>query len=220
MMGSALQVKTRTILRKLRRAYPDAHCALDHKNPLELLVATVLSAQCTDERVNQVTKDLFKKYKTAKDYAAADLTELELVIRSTGFFRAKAKSLKGLGEKLVRLHGGEIPRDLEALTGLPGVGRKTANVVLGNAFNMATGIVVDTHVKRVAYRLGLTKQKTPEGVERDLVKLVPKEDWILFSHWLIFHGRQICKARRPLCEKCPLEEVCEKRGVVLTRGKG
>lgn len=220
MKESALQAKTRTIIRKLKRYYPDAHCALHHGNALELLVATILSAQCTDERVNQVTKGLFKKYRTARDYADADLAELESVIRPTGFFRSKAKSLKGSGEKLVALYGGEVPGELGALVSLPGVGRKTANVVLGNAFGIATGIVVDTHVKRVAFRLGLTKHKAPEKVEQDLLKVVPKEDWILFSHWLIFHGRQICKARRPLCEKCPLEDVCDKRGVVLTRRNG
>lgn len=217
MKDSALKVRTKTIIQKLRRYYPDAHCALIHSNPLELLVATVLSAQCTDERVNMVTKALFKKYRSAEDYAAADLAQLELEIKPTGFFRSKAKSLKGLGAKLVDQHGGEVPADLEALTDLPGVGRKTANVVLGNAFHIATGIVVDTHVKRLSYRLGLTKQKTPEKVEQDLLKIVPPEDWILFSHWLIFHGRQICKARKPLCEICPLEGDCPKKGVKRTR---
>lgn len=207
------QERTLEIIRKLKRYYPDAHCALDHKNAIELLVATILSAQCTDVRVNIVTKDLFKKYRKAKDYAEADLGELEQLIKPTGFFRSKAKSLKGTGQKLTELYHGEVPHDLKALTGLPGVGRKTANVVLGNAFGIATGIVVDTHVKRLAYRLGLTSHKTPEKVEEDLLKLVPKKDWIHFSHWLIFHGRQICKARRPQCEICPLEGDCPKRGL-------
>lgn len=207
------EVRARTIIQKLKRYYPDAHCALHHTNPLELLVATVLSAQCTDERVNQVTPALFKHYKTARDYANASLPELEEEIRPTGFFRSKAKSLKGLGEGLVTRHHGEVPQDLDSLIELPGVGRKTANVVLGNAFGLATGIVVDTHVKRLAFRLGLTPAKTPEKVEEDRLPLVPKADWINFSHWLIFHGRQICKARKPQCEICPLEGECPKRGV-------
>lgn len=210
------QQRTQTIIQKLKRYYPDAHCALHHSNPLELLVATILSAQCTDERVNMVTPQLFKHYRTAADYAAADLPKLEEQIRSTGFFRSKAKSLKGMGTGLQERFGGEVPRELDALTGLPGVGRKTANVVLGNAFGIATGIVVDTHVKRLAFRLGLTTAKTPEKVEEDLLKLVPKKDWINFSHWLIFHGRQICKARKPACEICPLEGECPKRGVKRT----
>jgi endonuclease-3 len=208
------QERTQRLIGKLKRYYPDAHCALDHKNALELLIATILSAQCTDERVNLVTKSLFRHYRSAKDYAAASLPELEQEIKSTGFFRSKAKSLKGTGEKLVREYGGQVPAELDALTSLPGVGRKTANVVLGNAFGIALGIVVDTHVKRLAFRLGLTTAKTPERVEEDLLKLVPQSDWINFSHWLIFHGRQICKARKPRCEVCPLEGDCPKRGVI------
>ncbi|MBX3021024.1 MAG: endonuclease III [Bdellovibrionales bacterium] len=207
------RARTQTIIQRLKRYYPDAHCALHHSNPLELLVATILSAQCTDERVNMVTPALFKKYKKAADYAAADLSQLEAMIRSTGFFRAKAKSLKGMGEGLVKDHHGEVPKDLEQMMKLPGVGRKTANVVLGNAFGMATGIVVDTHVKRLSFRLGLTSAKAPDKVEQDLVQLVPKKDWINFSHWLIFHGRRICKARKPQCEICPLEGECPKNGV-------
>lgn len=210
---SQREQRTKVIIQKLKRYYPDAHCALDHRNALELLIATILSAQCTDERVNLVTKSLFKHYRTAQDYAEADLTHLEQEIKSTGFFRSKAKSLKGTGLKLRDEYGGEVPADLNALTSLPGVGRKTANVVLGNAFHIALGIVVDTHVKRVAFRLGLTAAKTPEKVEEDLLKLVPKKDWIDFSHWLIFHGRQVCKARKPQCEVCPLEGDCPKRGV-------
>jgi endonuclease III len=206
----ARAARTLVILEKLKTYYPDAHCALDHSNPLELLLATILSAQCTDERVNQVTKTLFKKFKTAKAYADAPVEAIEEIIKSTGFFRMKAKSLKGTATKVLKEHGGEVPRELDQLTAMPGVGRKTANVVLGNAFGLATGIVVDTHVKRLSFRLGLTAQKSPEGVEEDLLPLVPKEDWIQFSHWLIFHGRQICKARKPQCERCPLEGECPK----------
>ena len=205
--------RTATIIRKLKRYYPDARCALDHSNALELLVATILSAQCTDERVNKTTPELFRAYPEARDYAQAPLADLEHLLSSINFFRNKAKALKGMGERLQDEYGGEVPRDLVALTGLPGVGRKTANVVLGNAFNIAKGIVVDTHVKRLAYRLGLTQQKTPEKVETDLLVLVPENDWVLISHLLIFHGRQICKARTPVCEKCPLEGECPKKGV-------
>lgn len=207
------QERAGQIIRELKRVYPDAHCALDHSNPLELLVATILSAQCTDERVNMVTPELFRRYPTAKAYAQAPLDELEHVIRSINFFRNKSKALKGAGQKLVQEHNGQVPRELKALTALPGVGRKTANVVLGNAFDIAVGIVVDTHVKRVAFRLGLTAALTPEKVEEDLLDLVPKGDWILISHLLIFHGRRICKARRPLCEPCTLSELCPRRGV-------
>jgi len=180
-------------------------------------MATILSAQCTDERVNIVTKTLFPKYPTAQAYANANMSELEDIIKPTGFFRAKAKSLQGTGKRLVEEFGGEVPREMEALRTLPGVGRKTANVVLGNAFNIASGVVVDTHVKRLSYRLGLTNEKTPEKVEVDLEKLVPKTHWINFSHWLIFHGRQICKARKPMCDKCVLEGDCPQRGVKRSR---
>ncbi|MGE4133508.1 MAG: endonuclease III [Bdellovibrionales bacterium] len=205
--------KAALVVDQLKKHYPKAHCALHHQNPLELLVATILSAQCTDERVNLVTKSLFKRCRRAQDYAEIKTSELEILIKSTGFFRAKAKSLKGMGTALVEKHGGQVPRTMEELTALPGVGRKTANVVLGNAFGIASGIVVDTHVKRLSFRLGLTKAKTPELVERDLVKKIPKEDWIQFSHWLITHGRLICKARRPACERCFLDPDCPKRGV-------
>jgi endonuclease-3 len=214
--------RTKTIIQRLKRYYPDAHCALDHKNSLELLMATILSAQCTDERVNLVTKSLFAKYRTARDYAESDLEELQAIIKPTGFFRAKAKSLRGTGKLIDEKFHGEVPREMEQLRGLPGVGRKTANVVLGNAFNIISGIVVDTHVKRLSYRLGLTTAKVPDKVEADLEQIVPHKDWIQFSHWLIFHGRQVCKARRPLCEKCVLEGVCPKRGVkqgALTRSQ-
>lgn len=211
------QERAKVILRKLKRYYPNAKCALNHTNPLELLVATILSAQCTDERVNMVTKSLFEHFRSAEDYARAPVGKIEDEIRSVNFFRNKAKALKGMGQKLVEEHNGQVPRDLDELVHLPGVGRKTANVVLGNAFNIALGIVVDTHVKRVAYRLGLTSATTPEKVEIDLHTLIPQSDWILISHLFIFHGRQICKARRPLCEKCPLEGDCPKKGVTKTK---
>lgn len=210
---SERQERAKTIIRKLKRYYPDAKCALNHTNSLELLVATILSAQCTDERVNMVTPALFERFPTAQDYAKGPVEKIEDEIRTVNFFRNKAKALKGMGRKLVEEFNGEVPADLDALVQLPGVGRKTANVVLGNAFNIATGIVVDTHVKRVAYRLGLTSAQTPEKVELDLHTLVPKSDWILISHLLIFHGRQICKARTPLCGKCPIEGDCPKKGV-------
>lgn len=204
-------------IKRLKDHYPDANCALHHTNPLELTVATILSAQCTDERVNKVTPALFKKFKSARAYAEADIKVLETMVQSTGFFKNKAKSLQGLGKNLVEKHGGEIPRTMEEMTELPGVGRKTANVVLGNAFNIASGIVVDTHVSRLSQRLGLTKQKTPEKIEQDLLKLIPKVDWVLFSHLLITHGRQICKARNPDCDQCFLAERCPKIGVTLSK---
>jgi endonuclease-3 len=206
-----LKLRTKTIIQRLKRNYPDAHCALDHGNPFELLVATILSAQCTDERVNQVTKSLFKRFQAPADYVAAPLSELEEMIRSTGFFRAKAKNIQTTAKMIVEQYGGQVPRKMEQLTALPGVGRKTANVVLGNAFGLITGVVVDTHVKRLAYRMGLTRAKMPEKVETDLQELVPRKDWILFSHLLITHGRQICKARTPDCEKCFLADICPKR---------
>jgi endonuclease III len=205
---AGMQNRVEAILRLLDELYPDARCSLDFRNPLELLVATVLSAQCTDERVNQVTPDLFKRYPTARAYAQAPLEELENAIRSTGFYRNKAKSIKAACEILNQRFGGEIPADLEALVQLPGIGRKTANVILGNAYQIP-GIVVDTHVGRVAQRLGLTAQKDPDKIERDLMALVPKERWIIFSHQLIQHGRQLCQARKPKCEVCPLRPCCD-----------
>ena len=205
--------RLKTIIQRLRRYYPDAHCALDHASPLELLVATILSAQCTDARVNLTTPALFKRYRTAAAYAGADPVELEALIKPTGFYRAKAKSLRGMGAGLVENFGGEVPNDFDGLVGLPGVGRKTANVVLGNAFGKAAGIVVDTHVKRLAFRLGLTAAKTPEKVEVDLLEITPEEEWVMLPHLLIFHGRQICKAIRPRCETCPIEGECPKKGV-------
>ena len=193
---------------RLKSAYPDARTALDWSNPLELLVATILSAQTTDVRVNSVTPDLFAKYPTAADLADADPTELEEAIRPTGFFRNKAKSLQGMARALVEDHGGEVPRTMEDLVALPGVGRKTANVVLGNAFSIDEGVVVDTHVRRLSNRLGFTSQSDPEKIERDLIRTVPKEDWTVFSHLLILHGRSVCKARKPACVDCVVNDLC------------
>ncbi len=197
----------------LARAYPDARCSLDFTTPLELLVATILSAQCTDERVNLVTKDLFAKYRSAADYGRAPLAQLERDIQSTGFFRNKAKSLKGCGAEIARQYGGEVPRQLERLVELPGIGRKTANVVLGTAYGIASGVVVDTHVSRVSRRLGLTTEKNAEKIEQDLMAVLPQKEWIAFSHRVIQHGRRYCTARRPQCDQCPLEKVCPKIGV-------
>jgi endonuclease-3 len=196
------------ILRRLEAEYPDARCALEHQAPLELLVATILSAQCTDARVNQVTPALFSRCPTAADYAAIPAAELERLIQSTGFFRNKAKSLIGLGRALVERHGGEVPDTMEELVALPGVGRKTANVVLGNAFGKNEGIVVDTHVARLSRRLGLTRQEDPVRIERDLMPLFPRPAWALLAHLLIFHGRRVCKAPRPRCADCRLADLC------------
>lgn len=196
------------IVRKLQRMYPKARCTLDYENPLELLVATILSAQSTDARVNIVTKDLFRKYLTAEDYAGARPQTLERDIHATGFFRSKAKSLIGAARAMVEKHQSQVPRTMEELVQLPGVGRKTANVVLGNAFGQAVGIVVDTHVTRVAGRLGLTRHADPVKIETDLMKLVPQKEWIKFSHRLIQHGREICLARKPRCSQCLLNELC------------
>jgi endonuclease-3 len=196
------------ILQLLERYYPEAHVTLDFKNPLEMLVATVLSAQCTDVRVNQVTPALFAKYPAAADYAQAPIEELEEMIRSTGFFRNKAKSIKALCQKLVDTYNGEVPASLDELVKLPGIGRKTANVVLGNAFGIP-GIFVDTHLGRVSQRLGLTTQKDPVKIEFDLMPLIPEERWVKFSHQMIAHGRQICDARKPKCSSCPLLPYCD-----------
>ena len=201
------------IIQGLRKLYPDAHCELDHKTPLELLVATILSAQCTDKRVNLVTKALFRTYRTAQDYAKADPDELEGLIRSTGFFRSKAKSIQETAKVLVAKHGGQVPDTMEELLQLRGVARKTANVILGTAYGRACGIVVDTHMKRLAYRLGLTDETKPEKVELDLMKLVPKKDWIFFSQGMVWHGRRVCFARKPDCPGCALNKVCPKRDV-------
>jgi len=192
----------------LQKTYPDAHCELDHGNPLELLVATILSAQCTDKRVNKVTAELFRKFRSAADYANAPLATLEQEIKPTGFYRNKAKNIQACCRKLLERHGGEVPRTMGELTRLDGVGRKTANVVLGNAFALNEGIVVDTHVSRLTRRLVLTKQATPEKIEADLMKLVPQAQWTLFSHWLIWHGRRRCFARTPDCAKCEIQKLC------------
>jgi len=207
------------VVAALARVYPDATCALIHHNPYELLVATILSAQCTDARVNMVTPPLFRRYPNSLALAEADPAELEELIHSTGFFRAKARNLLGMAQRVVERHGGEIPADLDALTDLPGVGRKTANVVLGTAFGIASGVVVDTHVKRLSYRLGLTQAKTPEQVERDLIRIVPRSGWVDLSHRLIQLGRQFCLARRPRCGECPLEPICPKVGVLPRIGR-
>jgi len=196
------------VLAILKRTYPDAKCSLNFRDPLELLVATILSAQCTDNRVNIVTKTLFAKYKNAADYAASEPTELERDIQSTGFFRNKAKNIRAMAQALIDHHGGEVPDTMEQLTNLAGVGRKTANVVLGNAFGKDEGIVVDTHVARLSQRLGLTRQTDPVKIEQDLMKLVPKRDWTLWPHLLIHHGRAVCTARKPACGDCPLNELC------------
>jgi endonuclease-3 len=200
------------VLAILEQVHADARIALNFTSPLELLVATILSAQCTDVRVNLVTRDLFRKYSHARAYAEADLDQLEQDIRSTGFFRNKAKSLIGCASVLVERHGGEVPQTMEELTALPGVGRKTANVVLGNAFGVP-GMVVDTHIGRVATRLGWTRESDPGKIERDLCRLLPKEKWTQASHVLIFHGRRICKAPVPLCSSCPVFELCPRVGV-------
>lgn len=200
-------------LDQLKNRYGDAECALIHKNPFELVVATILSAQCTDERVNQVTPDLFLRFPTSEKMAEASLEDLEELIRSTGFYKNKAKSLKGMAARLVEKHGGEVPKTLEELTELPGVGRKTANVVLGVAYGIAIGVVVDTHVTRLAARFLWSKAPTAEKIEQDLMKIVPQSDWIACSHLLIYHGRQICKARKALCETCFLFDRCPRYGV-------
>ncbi len=206
-------VRLQKIVADLKKAYPDAHCELDHSNPLELLIATILSAQCTDKRVNLVTADLFRKYRSAADYAQARLPDLEREIKTTGFFRNKAKSIKACCQALVEKHGGEVPRTMEELVELGGVGRKTANVILGNAFNLSSGIVVDTHVGRLSQRLGLTRQKDPEKIESELMKLVPQSQWTMFSHWLIWHGRRRCYARNPDCPSCEVKAVCPRLGL-------
>lgn len=209
-----LHERVRRLIVALRRTYPDAHCELNYSNPLELLVATILSAQCTDKRVNIVTAELFKKYRTAADYANAPLSELEQAIKTTGFYRSKARNIQACCRALVERHGGEVPRTMEELTALDGVGRKTANVVLGNAFGVNEGIVVDTHVVRLARRLGLTHHTDANKIEQDLMKLVPRADWTMFSHWLIWHGRRRCFARKPDCAHCEIAKLCPSAGKV------
>ena len=200
--------RTLRIIRRLKAEYPEARCSLNHSNPLELLIATVLSAQCTDERVNIVTIDLFRKYRRAEDYYGVAQAELEQDIHSTGFYRNKAKAIQGTCRIIVERHQGKVPERLDALLLLPGVARKTANVVLGNAFDIISGIVVDTHVTRLSERLKLSTEKQAEKIERDLMELVPRKDWIVFSHLLISHGRRVCKARTPLCAECVVEPHC------------
>ena len=211
MPRESLPVKTarlQKIIAGLRKAYPDAHCELNHSNPLELLIATILSAQCTDKQVNLVTPVLFKRYPTAQDYAGADRMELEKAISRLGFFRNKAKSIQSCCQALVEQHAGEVPQSMEELTQLAGVGRKTANVVLGNAFNINEGIVVDTHVARLSQRFGLSNTDDPVKIEAELVKMVPRDQWTLFSHLLIWHGRRRCYARNPDCESCEVFRYC------------
>ena len=205
--------RARTILGRLKKEYPDARCALDHGDAYQLLVATILSAQCTDARVNLVTPALFARYPTAQVLAAADPAEVEELIRSTGFFRNKTKSLIGMARALVAGHGGAVPRSMEELRVLPGVGRKTANVVLGNAYGINEGVTVDTHVTRLSRLLGLTRHDDPVKIEQDLMQLFPQEEWALLSHLLIFHGRQVCIARRPRCPACVLADLCPSAGV-------
>jgi len=200
------------VLDILQKEYPDSRVTLDFKDPLQLLVATILAAQCTDERVNQVTKDLFKKYRKASDYAGADLKTLEAEIRSTGFFRNKAKSIIGCCQTLVQEFGGQVPRTLEELTSLPGVGRKTANILLGNAFKQQA-IAVDTHVKRVTHRLGWAKSDDPDKIEFELMEVIPQNRWTLSCHQIVFHGRRVCMAKNPQCATCPVAKLCPKIGV-------
>ena len=205
------------LLADLKRAYPAADCALLHENPLQLVVATILSAQCTDERVNKVTPALFKKYRTAAEFANANSLELEKAIHSTGFYRNKAKNIRGMAKLLVEKHQGRVPQTMEELLELPGVARKTANVVLGVAFHKTEGVVVDTHVTRLSHRLGLSTQTSPEKIEKDLIRQLPRADWIWFAHAMITHGRAVCKARAPLCHQCPVRSDCP--NPVLTTGR-
>ena len=211
--AAAKYARTQKIISALKQTYPDAHCELNFNNPLELLIATILSAQCTDKRVNLVTAELFKKYKTAKDFAAAPLADIEAAVKTTGFFRNKAKNIQACCAALVEKFGGEVPRTMDELHALAGVGRKTANVVLGNAFNINVGVVVDTHVTRLANRLGLAKGTDAVKLEQDLGRLVPQNEWTLFSHWLIWHGRRRCAARKPDCVNCEIKNLCPQIGV-------
>lgn len=212
-MISDKKKRTAEIIKRLDKEYPDAHCALDHTNAFELLIATILSAQCTDERVNIVTATLFRKYRSPSEFAETLPEELAQDIKSINFFNNKAKNIQAAAGKIVQNFGGKVPETMEELLTLNGVARKTANVVLGNAFGIASGVVVDTHVRRLSNRLGLTVENAPEKIEKDLEKLVPKKDWVMFPHWLIYHGRQICQARKPKCGECVLEDICPKIGV-------
>lgn len=206
--NSDLKERTRQVIRLLKRAYPDAKCSLNHSNPFELLIATILSAQCTDERVNIVTADLFRKYRKPEDYLKVPPSELQEDIRTTGFFRNKARSIQGTAKVLSEVYSGRVPETMDELLELPGVARKTANVVLGNAFGVKAGVVVDTHVTRLSRRLGFTRERQAEKIESDLIQIVPKRDWVIFPHLLIYHGRRICKARNPLCADCVIEKYC------------
>jgi endonuclease III len=208
------QKRTDEIIKRLKNEYPDAHCALNHTNAFELLVATILSAQCTDERVNIVTATLFRKYRSPQDFLNVAPEELAQDIKSINFFNNKTKSIQGAAQKIVEHFGGEVPSTMNELLTLNGVARKTANVVLGNAFGIASGVVVDTHVMRLSQRLGLTEEKTPEKIEKDLSALVPKKHWVMFPHWLITHGRAVCSARKPKCTECVLNDICPKIGIV------
>ena len=209
----ARAARTRKIIAGLQAAYPDAHCELNFANPLQLLIATILSAQCTDKRVNLVTAELFETYRSAKDFADAELAELEQAVKTTGFYRNKARNIQAGCRALVAQYGGEVPHTMEELIALDGVGRKTANVVLGNAFNLNVGLVVDTHVNRLANRLGLTAQSDAVKIEQELMTLVPREQWTLFSHWLIWHGRRRCGARKPDCAGCEIAKLCPRVGL-------
>jgi len=216
MFRESLQTKTarlKKIIAGFQKTYPDAHCELTYANPLQLLVAVILSAQCTDKRVNLITPELFKKYRTAKDFADAPRAELEQFIKSAGFFRSKAKNIQNCCCKLVERHGGEVPRTMEELIQLDGVGRKTANVVLGNAFDVVVGVIVDTHMIRLSHRLGLVTERTPEKIERALMKLLPQKYWLDFSHWLVWHGRRRCFARKPDCANCEVLKWCPRIAV-------
>jgi endonuclease III len=210
---AARSVRTQSIVKALERTYPEAHCELNYSNPLELLIATILSAQCTDKQVNIVTESLFKKYLTAADYARVELAELENDIRRIGLYRNKAKNIKAACTQLVERFGGNVPKTMAELIALPGVGRKTANVVLGNAFNLNEGVVVDTHVARLGQRLGLTREHDPVKIEAELMKSLPREHWTMFSHWLIWHGRRRCFARSPQCGECEIKELCPSRDI-------
>jgi endonuclease III len=207
-MDDVRKTRCTALIKRLKKAYPDAHCALQHTSAFELLIATILSAQCTDERVNIVTSSLFRKYRVPQDYLDVVQEELERDIHSTGFFRNKAKNIRAACERIISEFGGEVPRTMEELLTLGGVARKTANVVLGNAFGIPSGVVVDTHVGRLSQRLGLTEATAAEKIEADLMLLVPKSNWIMFPHWMIFHGRRICQARKPKCEECILADLC------------
>ena len=212
-MVSEKKQQTAEVIKRLKKEYPDAHCARNHTNAFELLVATILSAQCTDVRVNIVTATLFRKYRMPKDYLEVEAEEIAQDIKSINFFNNKAKNIRAMCEKLIENFGGDVPQTMDELLTLNGVARKTANVVLGNAFGIASGVVVDTHVSRLSQRLGLTAETTPEKIEKDLAELVPTKDWVMFPHWMIYHGRRVCNARKPKCEECVLENICPKNGV-------